>query len=39
MKLAQDYAIVARIHDKITGQPVIILAGILGEGTEFLSLG
>lgn len=33
-KLAQDYAIVARIHDNMTGQPVIILAGILGEGTE-----
>lgn len=33
-KLAEDYAIVARFHDKITGQPVIVLAGILGEGTE-----
>jgi hypothetical protein len=33
-KLAQDYAIVARIHDNVTGQPVIILAGILGPGTE-----
>jgi hypothetical protein len=33
-KLAQDYAIVARIHDHVTGQPVIILAGILGQGTE-----
>jgi hypothetical protein len=33
-KLAKDYAIIARIHDKVTGQPVIILAGILGEGTE-----
>jgi len=33
-KLAQDYAIVARIHDKVTGQPVIVLAGILGAGTE-----
>jgi len=33
-KLAQDYAIVARIHDNVTGQPVIILAGILAEGTE-----
>jgi hypothetical protein len=33
-KLAKDYAIVARIHDNVTGQPVIILAGILGEGTE-----
>ena len=36
-KLAKDYAIVARIHDKITGQPVIIIAGILGEGTEAAS--
>lgn len=33
-KLALDYAIVARIHDNLTGQPVIILGGILGEGTE-----
>ena len=33
-KLAKDYAIVARIHDNVTGQPVIILGGILGEGTE-----
>ncbi len=33
-KLEQDYAIVARIHDKVTGQPVIVLAGILREGTE-----
>lgn len=33
-KLAQDYAVVARIHDKVTGQPVIVLAGILGQGTE-----
>ncbi len=29
-----DYAIVARIHDKVTGQPVIVLAGILRAGTE-----
>lgn len=36
-KLAKDYAIIARIHDKVTGQPVIILAGILGEGTEAAS--
>jgi hypothetical protein len=36
-KLAKDYAIVARIHDNVTGQPVIILAGILGEGTESAS--
>jgi hypothetical protein len=35
--LAEDYAIVARIHDSVTGQPVIILAGILGEGTEAAS--
>ena len=36
-KLAKDYAIVARIHDKVTGQPVIIIGGILGEGTEAAS--
>ncbi len=36
-KLAKDYAIVARIHDKVTGQPVMIVAGILGEGTEAAS--
>jgi hypothetical protein len=35
--LARDYAVVARIHDKVTGEPVIILAGILGEGTEAAS--
>jgi hypothetical protein len=35
--LARDYAVVARIRDKVTGQPVIILAGILGEGTEAAS--
>lgn len=33
-KLARDYAIVARIHDQTTGQPVIIAAGISEEGTE-----
>jgi hypothetical protein len=33
-KLARDYAIVARIHDITTGQPVIIAAGISEEGTE-----
>jgi hypothetical protein len=37
IKLAKDYAIVARIHDSVTGQPVIVLAGILGEGTEAAS--
>lgn len=36
-KLAKDYAIIARIHDKVTGQPVIIIGGILGEGTEAAS--
>jgi hypothetical protein len=36
-KLSKDYAIVARIHDNVTGQPVIILGGILGEGTEAAS--
>jgi len=35
--LARDYAVVARLHDKFTGEPVIILAGILGEGTEAAS--
>jgi hypothetical protein len=33
-KLSRDYAIVARIHDNTTGQPVIIAAGISEEGTE-----
>jgi hypothetical protein len=32
--IVRDYAIVARIHDNLTGQPVIIIAGILGSGTE-----
>lgn len=36
-ELAEDYAIVARFHDSVTGQPVIILAGILAEGTEAAS--
>ena len=36
-QVATDYAIVARIHDDVTGQPVIIAAGILGEGTEAAS--
>jgi len=35
--LATDYAIVARIHDKTTGQPVIIVGGILNKGTEAAS--
>jgi hypothetical protein len=35
--LARDYALVARLHDKVTGEPVIVLAGILGEGTEAAS--
>jgi hypothetical protein len=35
--LARDYAVVARLRDKVTGEPVIILAGILGEGTEAAS--
>jgi hypothetical protein len=35
--LARDYAVVARIRDKVTGEPVILLAGILGEGTEAAS--
>ncbi len=33
-KLSRDYAIVARFRDSITGQPVIIAAGISEEGTE-----
>jgi hypothetical protein len=33
-KVVRDYAIVARIHDDTTGQPVILIAGILGTGTE-----
>ncbi|MDR3728135.1 MAG: hypothetical protein P4K86_13935 [Terracidiphilus sp.] len=33
-KLSRDYAIVARIHDSLTGQPMIIAAGISEEGTE-----
>ena len=32
-----DYAVVARIHDNVTGQPVIIVAGILDRGTEAAS--
>jgi hypothetical protein len=35
--LAKDYAIVARLHDTVTGEPVIVLGGILGEGTEAAS--
>jgi hypothetical protein len=35
--IATDYAIVARIHDNVTGEPVIIAAGILGDGTEAAS--
>jgi hypothetical protein len=35
--LVRDYAIIARLHDTITGEPVILLAGILGEGTEAAS--
>ncbi len=33
-RLARDYAIVARIHDHVTGQPVVIAAGISEEGTQ-----
>ena len=33
-KLARDYAIVARYRDSLTGQPVVIAAGIAEEGTE-----
>ncbi|MGB6193584.1 MAG: hypothetical protein WBF42_14040, partial [Terracidiphilus sp.] len=31
---SRDYAIVARIHDHVTGQPVVIAAGISEEGTQ-----
>jgi len=34
VKLSRDYAIVARIHDNTTGQPVVVAAGISEEGTE-----
>ena len=33
-KLARDYAIVARYRDTLSGQPVVIAAGISEEGTE-----
>ena len=33
-KLARDYAIVARYRDSLTGQPIVIAAGISEEGTE-----
>jgi len=35
--LVTDYAIVARIRDNLTGQPVIIVGGILDKGTEAAS--
>lgn len=35
--LVTDYAIVARIQDKMTGQPAVIVAGILDKGTEAAS--
>jgi len=35
--LVTDYAVVARIHDNLTGQPVIIVGGILDRGTEAAS--
>jgi len=35
--LTQDYAIVARIRDTMTGQPVIIVAGLSDQGTEAAS--
>jgi hypothetical protein len=35
--LSRDCAVVARLHDNVTEEPVIILAGILGEGTEAAS--
>jgi hypothetical protein len=33
-KLAHDYALIVRMRDTITGQPVVIAAGISEEGTE-----
>lgn len=33
-KLARDYAIVARYHDSLTGQPVVVASGISEEGTQ-----
>lgn len=33
-KLSRDYAIVVRMRDTVTGQPVVIAAGISEEGTE-----
>ncbi len=36
-KLVGDYAIIARIHDMTTGQPVIVVGGILSGGTEAAS--
>ncbi len=33
-KLSRDHAIVARFRDSVTGQPVVIAAGISEEGTE-----
>jgi len=35
--LLTDYAVIARIHDSMTGQPVIIVGGILDNGTEAAS--
>jgi hypothetical protein len=35
--LSRDHAVVARLHDNVTGKPVILVAGILGEGTEAAS--
>jgi hypothetical protein len=32
--IVKDYAVVARLRDNITGQPVIVVAGIMGSGTE-----
>ncbi len=33
-KLARDYAIVGRMQDSLTGQPVVVASGISEEGTE-----
>jgi hypothetical protein len=33
-EFSHDYALVARVHDSTTGQPIVIAAGIGDAGTE-----
>lgn len=33
-KFTHDYALIARIHNSTTGQPVVLVAGITDEGTQ-----